>query len=110
MTFAAPAPPDLELRDRLETEDVDQVVTSLLAFHPVEIAEALEPLPHDQRMEVYQRLPDGIAAQVLVHADTEFRATILQLLDPTRLARMLDRLLVVKAADLLDEVDEERAV
>ncbi len=109
MTFAAPSTPQLDLRARLEDEEVDQVVLSLLGYHPVEIVESLEPLPADQRLELYQRLPDAVAAPVLTHADTEFRARILADVDPARLARILDRLLVDKAVDLLDEVDESRA-
>jgi magnesium transporter len=109
MTFAAPVTSQFDLRARLKEGGLDQVVASLLTCHPVEIVEALESHRADEQLAIYQRLPDGVAAQVLANADTEFRAQILSQLEPERLARILDRLLVDKAADLLDEVPEARA-
>jgi len=108
MTFALPTIPSLDVRGLLERDGPQAVALCLLTLHPVEITEALEPLDHDERLDVVNALPVNIAAQVVLNADAEFRAGILARLSPASLAQVLDRLPVEHAARLLEQVDDEK--
>lgn len=108
MTFALPTIPLLDVRELLERDGPQAVALQLLTLHPVEITEALEPLTHDERLDVATALPINITAQVLLNADAEFRAGLLHRLTPTALAQMLDRLPVEHAAQVLEQLDEEK--
>lgn len=109
MTFTPTAPPEIDLRRLLEQEGARAAAASLLAYHPVEIVEALEPLDHDERFAVFSHLPDSVAGQILRAADAEFRAGMLERLPNRRLAELLDRRPVDEANNLLDQLPEERA-
>jgi magnesium transporter len=109
VTFAPTAPPAIDLRLLLEQEGPRAAASALLAYHPVEMAEALESLDIDDRFAIFRYLPDGIAAQILRMADAEFRADVLERLPAQRLAELLDRRPVDEAGTLLDEIPEERA-
>jgi magnesium transporter len=109
VTFTPTAPPEIDLRRLLEQEGPRAAAARLLSYHPVEMAEALEPLDAEERFAVFSHLPDGIAAQILRNADAEFRAGILERLPSRRLAELLDRRPVDEAGNLLDQLPEERA-
>ena len=108
MTFALPTAPALAVRDLLERDGPQAVALQLLTLHPVEITEALEPLAHDERLGVVRALPVHIAAQVLLNADSEFRAGLLERLSPEALAQILDRMPVEHATQILEQLDETR--
>jgi magnesium transporter len=108
MTFALPTNPALQVRDLLERDGPHAVALQLLTLHPVEIAEALEPLDHDERLEVFRALPINIAAPVLLNADAEFRAGLLERLTPDVLAQILDRLPIEHATSVLEQLDEDK--
>jgi magnesium transporter len=110
MTFALPTAPAVEVRDLLERDGPQAVALQLLTLHPVEITEALETLEHDQRLGVVRALPVHIAAQVLLNADSEFRAGLLERLSSEALAQILDRLPVEHATQILEQLDEGRQV
>lgn len=108
MTFALPTVPLLDVRELLERDGPQAVALQLLTLHPVEITEALEPLSHDERLDVATALPINITAQVLLNGDAEFRAGLLQRLSPNALAQMLDRLPAEHAAQVLEQLDDEK--
>jgi magnesium transporter len=108
MTFALPTVPALEVRDLLERDGAQAVALQLLTLHPVEITEALETLDHDERLEIVRALPYNVAAQVLMNADAEFRAGLLDRLSPGLLAHMLDRTPIEHAAQLLEQLGDEK--
>jgi magnesium transporter len=109
VTFTPTAPPDIDLRRLLEQEGPRAAAASLLAYHPVEIVEALEPLDGEDRFAIFSHLPDSVAAQILRGADAGFRAELLEQLPDQRLAELLDRRPVDEAGNLLDQLPEERA-
>jgi len=108
MTFALPTEPDLDARDLLDRDGAQAVALRLLTLHPVEVTETLEPLSHDERLRVVTALPVGLAAQVLVNGDAEFRSGLLERLSPESLAQILHRLPIEHAAQILDQLDDER--
>jgi len=109
MTFTPVAPPDLDLRLLLEEQGAEQAADRLLSLHPVEIAEALEPLDEEERFAVVRHLPDRVAAQVLMNADAAFRGNILSRLPPEGVATLLERLPVDNVSALLDQLPDEKA-
>jgi magnesium transporter len=109
MTFTAPTTPGLDLRALLRAEGTDRVVALLQDYHPVEVAEALEPLPDRQRLDIYRLLPESAAAQVLASVDAEFRVAILTALDAAALARIIERLPVDTAVGILDDARKGKA-
>lgn len=108
MTFALPTAPALAVRELLERDGPQAVALQLLTLHPVEITEALEPLSHEERLGVVRALPVHIAAQVLLNADSEFRAGLLERLSADALAQILDRMPVEHATQILEQLDEVR--
>ncbi|MCC2670788.1 MAG: magnesium transporter [Armatimonadetes bacterium] len=108
MTFALPTTAALEVRDLLERDGPRAVALQLLTLHPVEIAEALEPLDHDERLDVFRALPINIAAPVLLNADAEFRAGLLARLSPEYVAQILDRLPIEHATGILEQLDDDK--
>jgi len=109
VTFTPTAPPDIDLRRLLEQEGARAAAASLLAYHPVEIVEALEPLDSEDRFAIFSHLPDSVAGQILRNSDAGFRAELLEQLPDQRLAELLDRRPVDEAGNLLDQLPEERA-
>lgn len=108
MAFTLPNTPVLEVQPLLRRDGARALALQLLTLHPVEITEALEELDHDERFAVVNALPVNVTAQVLLHADSEFRAGLLERLSSESLALILDRLPVEQATQLLDQLDDER--
>jgi magnesium transporter len=109
MTLLPTAPVDMDLRSLLHESGPESAASRLLALHPVEMAEALEPLDHEDRLAVFQQLPDSIAARLLLHVDAEFRAGVISQLPPGHLASLLSRLPADEAGALLAQLPSERA-
>src|ERR1051326_5301129 len=109
MTVLPTAPVNLDLGSVLESAGAETAASRLLALHPVEMAEALEPLDAEERLEVFRKLPDSSAARLLLHVDAEFRDGVIGDLPPSHLARLLDRLPVDEAGSLLGQLSEEQA-
>jgi magnesium transporter len=109
MTFAPTALPDLDLRVLLEESGPERAAGRLLALHPVEMVEALEPLDEDERFAIVSRLPGPVAAQVLTHADAAFRESVLTRLPPEGIAALLERLPMDDASELINQLSDERA-
>ncbi len=107
MTFALTTAPLASVSEVLERDGAQALALQLLTFHPVEVAEALESLEHDDRYRVLRALPVNMAAQVLLNGDAEFRAGLSHRLSPENLAQILDRLPIEHAARLLEQLPEE---
>jgi magnesium transporter len=108
MAFALPSAPAVEVRPLLERDGPRAVALQLLTLHPVEIAELLEVLDHEERFQVVSALPYSIAAQILLNGDSELRAGLLSRLSSESVADILDRLPVEHAAQLLEQLGDER--
>ncbi len=78
-------------------------------IHPADLAELLEDLDRDERVEVMTALPDEDAADVLEEAEPEVQTTVIQELPSERASDILEEMRPDEAADVLGELPEERA-
>jgi CBS domain-containing protein len=78
-------------------------------IHPADLAELLEDLDRDERVEVMMALPDEHAADVLEEAEPDVQATVMQELPSERASDILEEMKPDEAADVLGELPEERA-
>jgi len=84
-------------RDRLKT------------IHPADLAELLEEMDRDERVEVMHALSEEDAAEVLEAAETEVQTHILRSLPAERASDILEEMEADEAADVLGELPEETA-
>jgi magnesium transporter len=89
---------------RLET--LREVVN---AYHPADIADALDTLPQDQAVIVFGMLSDEVASEVLDETGSLIRQELVDKVDDERLAHLLDVLPMDDAAEFLDTLPEETA-
>jgi magnesium transporter len=78
-------------------------------IHPADLADLLEELPRDERVEMMTALADEHAADVLEEAEPEVQTTVIQELPSERASDILDEMKPDEAADVLGELPEERA-
>lgn len=78
-------------------------------IHPADLADLLEDLDRDERVEVMTALPDEHAADVLEEAEPDVQATVIQELPSERASDILEEMKPDEAADVLGELPEERA-
>ncbi len=78
-------------------------------IHPADLADLLEELARDERVEMMTALPDERAADVLEEAEPEIQTAVLQELPSERASDILDEMAPDEAADALGELSEERA-
>ncbi len=78
-------------------------------IHPADLADLLEDLARDERVEVMTALADERAADVLEEAEPDVQATVIQELPSERASDILEEMKPDEAADVLGELPEERA-
>ena len=78
-------------------------------IHPADLADLLEELARDERVEMMTALPEEAAAQVLEEAEPEVQTAVLQALPSERASDILDEMTSDEAADALGELPEDRA-
>jgi len=78
-------------------------------IHPADLADLLEDLGHEERVEVMTALPEEHAAEVLEEAEPEVQQSVIQELPSDRASDILDEMKPDEAADVLGELPEERA-
>jgi CBS domain-containing protein len=78
-------------------------------IHPADLADLLEDLDRDERVEVMTALPDEHAADVLEEAEPDVQTTVIQELPSERASDILEEMKPDEAADVLGELPEARA-
>jgi magnesium transporter len=78
-------------------------------IHPADLADLLEDLDRDERVEMMTALGDEAAADVLEEAEPEMQAAVIQELPREHAADVLEEMAPDEAADVLGELPEERA-
>ena len=78
-------------------------------IHPADLADLLEELPRDERVEMMTALPEEHAADVLEEAEPEVQTAVIQELPSERASDILEEMKPDEAADVLGELPEERA-
>jgi magnesium transporter len=77
-------------------------------IHPADLAELLEELDRDERVEVMTALAEARAADVLEEAPQEMQTAVLQELPSDRASDILEEMPSDAAADALGELPEKR--
>jgi CBS domain-containing protein len=78
-------------------------------IHPADLADLLEELDRDERVEMMTALGDETAAEVLEEAQPAVQTTVIQELPTERAADVLEEMAPEEAADVLGELPEHRA-
>jgi CBS domain-containing protein len=81
----------------------------LQSIHPADLAELLEEMDREERVEVMSALSQEDAAEVLEEAEPEVQANILRSLPAERASDILEEMGAAAAADVLGELPEETA-
>lgn len=81
----------------------------LLAQHPADIADMLEVFGEDDRLVIFSLLNDEAASEVLDETRTDTTISLIENLDPERVADLVEAMPVDDAAELLSEIDTEQA-
>jgi len=96
------------LSDAIELEDVDQIKNLIGDLHPAEIADALEAIPSNQRDFIWEQLDTDVYPEVLSEAEDVVRAGRMEKMLPAELAALARDLDLDDAADILQDLSEER--
>ncbi|MBI3997974.1 MAG: magnesium transporter [Armatimonadetes bacterium] len=81
----------------------------LQAIHPADLADLLEEMDREERVEVMSALSHEDAAEVLEAAEPEVQTSILRSLPADRASDILEEMAPDEAADVLGELPEETA-
>ena len=90
-------------------QPAEQLLSTLEALLPADLANALHDLPVKRRIEVARELDDERLADVLEEMPEEDRVEILQALEAERAADVLEEMAPDDAADLISELPPEQA-
>jgi Mg/Co/Ni transporter MgtE/sporulation protein YlmC with PRC-barrel domain len=90
-------------------QPAEQLLSTLEAMVPADLANALHDLPDKRRIEVARELDDERLADVLEEMPEEDRVEILQALEAERAADVLEEMAPDDAADLISELPPEQA-
>lgn len=90
-------------------QPAEQLLSTLEAMLPADLANALHDLPDKRRIEVARELDDERLADVLEEMPEEDRVEILQALEAERAADVLEEMAPDDAADLISELPPEQA-
>jgi CBS domain-containing protein len=78
-------------------------------IHPADLADLLEELGREERVEVMTAIPEEHAADVLESSEPDVQTSVIQELPSERASDILDEMKPDEAADVLGELPEERA-
>ena len=92
----------------LEGGDFGQVRSMLESFHPSEIADLLESLPGRHRRALWELVDPDLEGDVLTEVQDAVRAGLLADMQPQEVAAMARELDTDDAADILQDLPEER--
>lgn len=97
------------LGEALEKGETRVIMRLIEERHPADIADAIEPLPEDQKQRIFELLTPEIAADVLVELNDPSREEIIEETSPVRLAEIAGEMESDDAADLIAELPAETA-
>jgi magnesium transporter len=95
--------------DLLAREDHTSLQIYLIEQHPADIADALELLDDEQRVEIFDLLHHEVAAEVLDETLTEITRELTDALPDEKIADLLEEMPMDDAAEILSELLEGRA-
>jgi magnesium transporter len=93
----------------VESGQLDELRDLIHQYHPADIADALDELPDEYALTVFEQLPDEVASEVLDETGSLVRQSLVDKVDDERLADLLDELPMDDAAEFLDELPIDTA-
>ncbi|MCB1748350.1 MAG: magnesium transporter [Gammaproteobacteria bacterium] len=97
------------VQDALEANEIRRVREFLAELHPSEIADLLESLPGPVRSELWVHIDSAIEGDVLSHASTAVRNSLLEDMAPEQVAQATSQLDSDDVADILQDLPEDLA-
>ncbi len=98
-----------QIQNLVEAGQLDELNVLVRQYHPADIAEALDELPDEYALAVFELLPDEVASEVLDETGSLVRQSLVDKVDDERLADLLDELPMDDAAEFLDDLPSETA-
>lgn len=95
-----------QIADAIDGGDAGVLKEIFSELHPADIADHMEQLSYDERVEVVDLVPEIFSGDVLSELEDDAREDILPELDPVKLAEAVNDLESDDATDLLEEMDE----
>ena len=92
------------LKEAIEAEDNQLIVSSLQGVDPRDISSVLDELDLDSAKYVLDLLNDDTAAYIINELDPDVRSKFLKNVDPEKINRMLDSLETDDAVDIINEL------
>ena len=92
------------LREAIEAEDDQFIVTSLEGVDPADISSVLDELDLENAKYVLNLLNDEIAANIINELDPDVRSKFLKNVEPEKINRLLDNLETDDAVDIINEL------
>ena len=91
----------------VETGQQGMVLNLVADLHPADLARLISHMPVEQAYQLFEWLPAEKAGDVLVELDDEYRATLLEGLEPGRVTALLEELDTDDATDIVADLPEE---
>ncbi len=96
------------IRRALDTGDLDGARALLHGRHPADVAEVIDRLDDEDKVQVFRLLTPKLAAEVLGETSSDATAELLEQLPPAEAGDLLDRLPMDDVAEILTEDVPER--
>ncbi len=97
------------LENRTANLQLSQEQSRLSQLHPVDIADIIENLDHQERSEFIDDLDNQTAAEALEELDLDTQVAIIEQMDSERASDILEEMAPDEAADILGELTEEKS-
>lgn len=114
--FGGSVPNHLILWDEVEAVNyghagikLKKETSNLLKLHPSDLADILEDMDRNTRLQVFSSLDSEKAADVLEEMDSDARENLLENMPIGMMADLLETMPADEVADILDDISEEKA-
>jgi magnesium transporter len=97
------------LREALEREDGAAVDALIADLHPADLAELIDQLDDDRKVELFRRIPPELRAETLSEVAPEAWSDLLESVAPHEVGTLFESLEADDAADILGEISHEDA-
>ncbi|MCK4596604.1 magnesium transporter, partial [bacterium] len=98
-----------ELDELIERDDSRAVLELIEDRHPVEVAEFIDNLTEEKKRYVFRLLHPPVASGVLLEVSDLSRDQLVEGIEASRLAEIVDEMASDDAADIVGELSSERA-
>lgn len=97
------------LENRTASLQLSREQDQLSQLHPVDMAEIIENLDHQERSGFIDTLDNETAAEALAEVDLDTQVDIIENMDSQRASDILEEMPADEAADILSELPEEKS-